>query len=291
MKSQTIRVGDLSFHTENFGDRSGKPCLLIAGAMAPGRLWTDAFCQKLVSAGFFVVRYDHRDIGESSGVDWKKEPYTLCDLANDAKGILDGYEIKKAHFVGHSMGGYVCQWIALQFPERVRSMTAIGAGPIGATAETDLPLTAQEQTILDRTWKILLGRKDGATLEETIQNFLPVWQYLNGEYLLDEKMATAYTRDLITRSRHPIRMGGNHELLMANLNLEKHRDILRNITTPFLLIHGEEDFLCLSRNARALAHAIPNNTLVMIPKMGHMLFHTALEEKIAQLVISRGVVA
>lgn len=285
MLTKTVQVEGLTFHTENFGTPTGPACLLIAGAMAPGRLWSDRFCQKLVSKGFFVIRYDHRDIGESSGVDWQKNPYTLSDLAKDAVGILDAYKIKKAHFIGHSMGGYVSEWIAVKFPERILSLTAISAGPIGATNETDLPLTPEETKIHDKTWQVLLGRKDGATLEETIQNFLPVWQYLNGSFPLDREMATSYTRDLLTRTRHPIRMGGNHELLMRGLDLNKHRGILQTITTPILLIHGEEDTLSLPRNARAVAHAIPTNTLIMIPKMGHMLFHRELEEKIAELVL------
>lgn len=211
MLIKNVQVKGLTLHTENFGDPSAPACLLIAGAMAPARLWTDSFCKQLVAKGLFVIRYDHRDIGESSGVDWQKAPYTLQDLAKDAMGILDAYGIKKAHFIGHSMGGYVCEWIALDFPECILTMTAISAGPIGATTETDLPFTPAEKVIYEKTWKILRERKDGPTLDATIQNFLPVWQHLNGRFPLDKEIAIRYTQDLLTRTRHPIRMGNNHE--------------------------------------------------------------------------------
>lgn len=77
---KTVHVGHLYFHTECFGDRNQPACLLITGAMAPARFWTNTFCELLVNSVFFVIRYDHRDIGESCSVDWQKTPYNLSDL-------------------------------------------------------------------------------------------------------------------------------------------------------------------------------------------------------------------
>lgn len=285
-KTRKVQIDHLFLHTEHFGKDTDPTCLLIAGAMATAHFWTDAFCQTLAENGFFVIRYDHRDIGESSAIDWQTTPYSLLDLAKDAIGVLDAYGIKQAHFIGHSMGGFVCQWIALKFPKRVLSITAISAGPIGATPETDLPLSKEENTIQEKTWEIFLNRKDGASREAQIQSFLPIWRYLNGRFPLDEEMANAYTRDLILRSYHPIRAGNNHELVMRNLELEKYRDILQNIHVPTLIIHGEEDPLSLPRDGQALAHAISEVKLIMIPGMGHMLFHRELEMKIAKLLVN-----
>lgn len=55
-------------------------------------------------------------MGESCAVDWKMSPYTLSDLARDAISILDAYGVQQAHFIGHSMGGYIAQTITLEFP-------------------------------------------------------------------------------------------------------------------------------------------------------------------------------
>jgi pimeloyl-ACP methyl ester carboxylesterase len=281
---KTVQIGDLYFHTEHFGDRNHPACLLMAGAMASARFWTDAFCELLVNHGFFVIRYDHRDIGESCSVDWQKFPYNISDLAQDAISILDAYGIKQAHFVGHSMGGYIAQTISLEFPKRAFSLCSISAGPIGATKETDQPLTDQEQALLSKTWEVMLSRKDGPSKESTIQSFLPVWRYLNGEFSLDEAMAEAYTRDLILRSHHLIKAGNNHELMMASLDLEKSRGILKRIDLPTLIIHGELDPLVLPRYGESVAHEITGSHLEIIPRMGHMIFHRGLEEKLANLL-------
>ena len=85
-----VIVYGITIHTEAFGKSSDPACILIAGKMATARFWTDAFCQNLADQGFFVIRYDHRDVGESSEVDWQKTPYTMSDLAKDAISILGG---------------------------------------------------------------------------------------------------------------------------------------------------------------------------------------------------------
>lgn len=278
---KTVHVDDLYFHTECFGDRNNPACLLIAGAMAPAHFWNNTFCEWLANSGFFVIRYDHRDIGESCSVDWQKTPYGLSDLTRDAISILDAYKIAQAHFIGHSMGGYIAQMVGLEFPKYAFSICSISAGPIGATKETDLPLTEQEQEKQNRTWEILLSRKDGSTQEATIQSFLPIWEYLNGSYPLDKVMADDYTRDLILRSRHSIKPGNNHELVMRSLDIEKFRGVLRKIDIPTLIIHGELDLLVLPRHGKSVAQEIPGSNLIMIPEMGHMMFHRGLEEKLA----------
>ena len=280
-----IQIGDVRLHTESLGDCSKPACLFIAGAMAPGRFWTDTFCKIFINHGFFVIRFDHRDVGESSAV-WKKYPYDLNDLANDSMAILDAYGIQKAHVIGHSMGGHVCQKIAVNQPGRIFSMTIISSGPIGATIETDRPLTADEQEILNTTWKVFGSRKEESTLESQIQEFLTVWRYLNGNIPLDDAMARAYTRDLLTRTSHEIRAGNPHELLMRNMQINQHRGHLQKIHVPTLVIHGSHDPLALPREGIATAHAIPHAKLSMIPGMGHMFFNRALETQIANLVIT-----
>ena len=241
----------------------------------------------LAERGFFVIRYDHRDIGESSVVDWKTSPYGLLELAEDALGILDAYGIEQAYFVGHSMGGYVCQTIAVEFPKRTLGIAIIGAGPIGSTDETELPLSEKEKKILEKTWEIFLHRKDGDTVEATIRSFLPVWRHLNGTYPLDEELAQAYTHDLFTRSPGQIHPGNNHEQVMRHLEIGKHKGILKKIRVPTLIIHGELDPLSLPRNGKALAHAIPKAKLVVVPGMGHMFFDRVLEAKLVDILANQ----
>jgi pimeloyl-ACP methyl ester carboxylesterase len=89
----------LTLWAQTFGSPLGQPVLLIMGAMNPGLLWPQAFCEHLARAGFFVIRYDHRDTGRSSVVDMASSPYTLTEMSADALAILDAYGVAEADLV------------------------------------------------------------------------------------------------------------------------------------------------------------------------------------------------
>jgi len=278
-----ILVNNLKLHTESFGKSSNPACILIAGNMCPARFWTDAFCQYFAIHGFFIIRYDHRDVGESSEIDWQKAPYTMSDLAKDAISIMDGYGIKKAHFVGDSMGGWICQRIGIDYPERVLSLVIISAGPIEII---DVPLTvrsAKEQETLDKTASIFNSLKEGKTLEERIQNYLPIWRYTNAEIPLDEEMAENITRDFLVRTKN--RNFINHELMMQEFfSKMKKSKTLQKIMKPVLVIQGDKDPVVLPRHGKAVADAILKSKLIMIKGMGHTFLNRALEKRIAKII-------
>ena len=278
-----IFVNHLKLHTEAFGKSSNPACVLIAGKMSTARFWTDAFCQYLASQGFYVIRYDHRDVGESSEIDWQKAPYTMSDLAKDAISVIDGYGIKKAHFIGDSMGGWICQRIGVDYPEKVLSLVIISAGPIEITKEGLMDLTAVEQEFLDHMTKMFLSVKNGKTVDETVQNLLPVWRHANAEIPFDEEMAKAFTIDFLTRTKN--KNAKNHDLMMQEFLAQmKQSSTLQKINRPTLVIHGDKDPIVLLRHGKAVADAIPNAKFVTIKGMGHVFFNRSLEEQIAKLV-------
>ena len=278
-----IFVNRLKLHTEAFGKSSNLACVLIAGKMSTARFWTDAFCQYLASQSFYVIRYDHRDVGESSEIDWQKAPYTMSDLAKDAISVIDGYGIKKAHFIGDSMGGWICQRIAVDYPEKVLSLVIISAGSIEITKEGLMDLTVVEQEFLDRMTKMFLSVKNGKTVDETVQNLLPVWRHANAEIPFEEEMAKAFTIDFLTRTKN--KNAKNHDLMMQGFLAQmKQSSTLQKINRPTLVIHGDKDPIVLLRHGKAVADAIPNAKFVTIKGMGHVFFNRSLEEQIAKLV-------
>ena len=110
---------------EAFGDPGDPAILLIMGSSASMDWWEDAFCERLAAGPRFVVRYDHRDTGRSVSYEPGSPPYSMSDLVADAVGVLDAFELSRAHLVGMSLGGAIVQLVALGSPDRVASLTLI----------------------------------------------------------------------------------------------------------------------------------------------------------------------
>src|SRR6201985_1948634 len=118
---QIARANGIDICYEIFGDAKAEPMLLIMGLGAQMVLWDDAFCEQLAARGFRVIRFDNRDIGQSSKMSGGKgltplellklrllkipvaAPYKLRDMAEDTVGLMDALGIKSAHLVGISM--------------------------------------------------------------------------------------------------------------------------------------------------------------------------------------------
>src|SRR3954447_107427 len=139
MAEQTARVGDIDIAYETFGDPSDPALLLVMGLATQMIAWPEDFCGELASRGFYVIRFDNRDVGRSTAMrempvpsllqialrNKKAATYSLSDLADDACGLLDELGIERAHVAGASMGGMIAQTIAIEHPERVLSLCSI----------------------------------------------------------------------------------------------------------------------------------------------------------------------
>ena len=88
----------------------------------------------LAAGGRQVIRFDHRDTGQPDGVDFSTAPYTMNDMVRDALAVLDGHQVTAAHIVGASLGGRIGQLLAVHYPDRVRTLTAIMTSPMGYQA-------------------------------------------------------------------------------------------------------------------------------------------------------------
>ena len=281
----------IELYTESFGNQSNPACLLIAGAMAPARFWIDEFCQQLADAGYFVIRYDHSDMGLSSAIDYAKNPYTLNDLAKDAIGILDAYNVEKAHLIGHSMGGAIAQLMALDYPDRCLSITLISSSVL-ATAE----LNDQEKEALNKTWKTLgATNKPTRNFIESVDGFMKSYEYLHGDIHMDKDTAQVYIKDMYERSRpehiewfekYSSDAEPMHNHVKAQQNIVDRTQDLKKITVPVLVIHGQKDALVFPRVVQKYCIVlIPNAKIKIIPGMGHMLFNLDLLRQIGELIL------
>jgi len=263
-----VHSGSIKLWVETFGPPSLPSVLLISGAGASARFWTDDMCERIASGGYYVVRFDHRDTGLSSHVDWEKSPYTVIDLSRDALAILDHLKIQRAHIVGHSMGGTVAQLTAIRHPGRVLSYTSISAATAGEKAHPSEEIMAA-----------LMENQPTQNAEESLEGFMRSWRILNGDMPLDQELAREYTKDLYHRSIHEIGVAWNH--IRAQENIGDLSRELSQISVPGLFIHGEKDPLIPVEGGVATANAASNASIKIIPKMGHMIFHRGLQEDLA----------
>jgi len=101
---RVVQANGIEIWAEDFGEPRNPAVLLVMGAGGQGILWPDELCAALVAAGHYVIRYDNRDTGQSTCVEFAKAPYTLSDMARDAVGVLDAFGVQRAHVMGASMG-------------------------------------------------------------------------------------------------------------------------------------------------------------------------------------------
>jgi len=107
-----VNLDTISLYYETHG--KGHPVLLISGLNADNASWADV-CGRLAKR-FRVIVFDNRGSGRSDMPDIK---YPIREMADDAIALLDHLRIKKCHVIGHSMGGYIAQELAIHYPKRV----------------------------------------------------------------------------------------------------------------------------------------------------------------------------
>jgi pimeloyl-ACP methyl ester carboxylesterase len=249
--------------SETFGDRSDPAVLLIMGAMASMLWWPDEFCRRLAGSGRFVIRYDNRDTGRSTGYERGTATYTSDDMAGDAIAVLDEHGVDRAHVVGMSMGGGIAQQVALDYPDRVLSLTAISTSAI-SDHDADLPGPTPEYMDHAAAFDDLDWSDTGAVADLLVRDA----RALSGtRHAFEEAAAREFVRRDLERAIDPSRLANHGDLGGA----EGRTFRVEDIGVPLLVIHGTADPLLPLPHGAALAEAVPGATLVTIDGGGHEL--------------------
>jgi pimeloyl-ACP methyl ester carboxylesterase len=275
-RERVIRDGGVEIATEAFGDPANPCVLLIMGAMASMLWWPEEFCRRLAAQKFYVIRYDNRDTGLSTTYEPGQPSYTSHDMVADAIRILDGYGIRSAHVVGMSAGGMIAQHAALEYPERVASLTVISTSPVG-TDTSHLPQTtdaysehsAAGATIdwSDRAQVIDYMARDARMLAGTAHPH-------------DEEDARKFIARDYDRAKN-FASATNHFLVEGG---DQKKDRLQNMRAPLLVIHGTADPIFPIEHGVALAEAVDGARLVRLEGGGHELHRNDWAEIIASIV-------
>jgi pimeloyl-ACP methyl ester carboxylesterase len=233
---------------------------LIHGATGSMDAWDMEFCARLAAAGRQVIRYDHRDTGESVSYPPGRPGYTMRDLAQDALGLLDAFGIARAHLVGCSMGGGLAMLAALEHPARVDSLTLVGTSPGGPG------LPPMSRAFLDYIERTGPDWSDRAAVLEHVIGLLRIFSGPSRHF--DEAKLRREIPLALARTTNVASSQINHFAMDAGPPL-RHR--LGEIAAPALVIHGESDPVFPLGHAEALAREIPGAQLLVLEGAGHEL--------------------
>jgi pimeloyl-ACP methyl ester carboxylesterase len=245
--------------------------LLVMGLGSQMIHWPDDFCAALAGRGYQVVRFDNRDVGESTWFDGGDTPgvraaigggdvavpYVLADMADDAVGLLDHLGVDRAHVCGVSMGGMIAQTIAIRHPRRVASLTSV----MSTTGDPDVGTPTSEAMSA-------LMAPPAATREayqDAVVHHAHVW---GSPGLFDAERLRETAGRAWDRGYHP---EGTARQLVAVVSSGSRSADLAGLSVPTLVIHGTADTLVQPSGGERTAEVIPDAKLLVVEGMGHDL--------------------
>jgi pimeloyl-ACP methyl ester carboxylesterase len=254
----------------------GEPLLLVMGLGGQLIDWPEGFVDELVAHDFRVISFDNRDSGLSTEFDGPpptraqlaeaivlrrplSSQYRLGDMAGDGIGVLDSLGVHSAHVVGMSMGGMIAQQIAIDFPERVRSLTSI-------MSTTGNPRVGRPKIRLIRK----AMRRTQPTVDNAIELSLATFRDVCGP-TFDAEEFRLLAEKSIARSFRP---DGTSRQLAAIIASPDRTEALGRLQVPTLVVHGMLDPLVQPSGGLATARAVPGAKLVMYNDMAHDLPRT-----------------
>nr|WP_321359579.1 alpha/beta hydrolase [uncultured Hyphomonas sp.] len=275
-----IQANGIDIEYEEFGSKDDPLMLLVMGFAGQMTGWPESLIQGLTDAGRRVVIFDNRDSGLTTEFDGQvppsprnivkgiaagepmheKVPYLLDDMAADAAALIEALGADKADVMGVSMGGMIVQLMALNHPERVRSlipvMTTSGDPALPpATPEAAAALTAMPE---DRTPE--------AIADLAVKGRAAYGSHPDVRTPDDEIRANAIAA--MQRSDRPMGAARQYAAILAQ---PRWHERLGGLDVPTLVLHGKVDNLILPAAGEDIARRVPGAKIDIIEKWGHDL--------------------
>lgn len=261
-------------------DGEGEPLLAIMGLAAQLVDWPPELIERLVEAGFQVIRFDNRDCGLSTeftstpptrgqiaraivGRRQLATEYLIDDMAADAAGLLDALGVASAHVMGVSMGGMIAQALAINHPERVRSLTSI------MSTTGDRRVGRPKVSLMRKSM-----RRPIPTRETAVEMSIETFRAVSGP-AFDAAEFRRMAQVSVDRSFRP---AGTARQTAAIIASPDRTPGLRQIDVPTLVIHGMIDPLVQPSGGIATAAAVRGSRLLMFNDMAHDMPKARLPE-------------
>ena len=306
-----VETNNINIWFEEFGSPEKETILLIMGANANCMHWDQEFIDQLVANDYHVVRFDNRDVGKTTwfgkeptlnkllkilpnfllkmivnsifglAVDEKGRfkfsestpiQYNLSDMAKDAVSLMDSLKIDKAHIIGASMGGMITQIIALDYPERVLSITPIMTTP-GIQNES---LSGPTEELLEAMKKSFVFNLKGRIEDGVVE----IYRQLTGSRF-------PFNEDKFRENLKPIVAHGNNPFALHGAAVGASPDRtsrLHEIDVPALIIHGTEDAILPLDHGVAVADGIKDSKRMIMEGVGHEIPEELIPEIVKEVV-------
>jgi len=273
---------------EAFGDRADPALVLVIGLGCQMVHWDDQWCAQLAAAGFWVVRFDNRDVGCSTKlshlgvpnvvrISAKKllrlpvrSPYSLEDMADDTVGLLDALGLEQAHVVGASLGGMVAQLVAIRHPTRVRSLTSWMSTP----GESRFRPTHRAT--------LALIKRAPDDLDARVEHAVRVMRVIGSPSPIFDEVGIR-RRAKAALARNTERAGFARQLAAVVAAAPRTNALRAMRGVPTLVLHGDVDPLIPVTAAYATAAAVRGARLVTFPNVGHDLPPSIYERAITAI--------
>ena len=282
-----VTSNGIQIEARRLGSSQSPALLLVRGLGTQMIQWPATFVDALARERN-VILFDNRDVGESQKFDEVGEPdlatlmaggsapvpYLLKDMAADAVGVLDAFDVPRAHVFGISMGGMIVQEMAARFPERVQSVVSM----MSTSGDPSLPppTPAAMAALLEAP-----ERPDER--ECVVEHGLWARRVLGSPGYPD---TDEVVRDELGRAFDRGRNSAGVMRQMAAISASGSRvELLKQIQAPTLVIHGVDDPLVKVEAGRDTARHVSGAVLEEIAGMGHDL-PLGLVPRIAELILT-----
>lgn len=275
-----VDIGDgIELCVEVAGDYRHPVLLFVTGLGSQMTFWSPSFLQKFVAAGFFVIRFDNRDTGQSSkirisglprlntpkmmikmltGLSNRSEPvaYNLSDMAEDTARLIKSLGFEKVSLVGASMGGMIVQIVAARYPNYVDTLNLL----FSTNNRAFLPLSHPRQ------FYTFLRRPESHSERDIVRHSVWFMTTVGSPGHLDIKGTRAIAKERYQRDFNPLGVLQQIHAILASGSILRYS---KRIKAPTLIIHGNQDKLIRPSHGRFLAKMIERSSFVLVDGMGH----------------------
>ncbi|MDN5732938.1 MULTISPECIES: alpha/beta fold hydrolase [unclassified Psychrobacter] len=275
-----IDIGDgIELCVEAGGNPNHPPLLMVMGLGSQMIFWPENFIKRLIDAGFFVIRFDNRDIGLSSKVQIDGLPrisqlkmmmrlqtglsnksaqvaYNLTDMAEDTARLIKALQLGKTHLLGASMGGMIAQIVAARYPSLVQRMALMFTTTNRAFLRPPKP----------RQLYTLINRPESHSERDIVRHSVWFMKTVGTPGHVNVRMVREIAKIRYQRSFHPLGTVQQLNAILASGSISRYS---KQVKAPTIVLHGSADGLLPASQGRVVAKTIPNAKFYLIEGMAH----------------------